>query len=885
MKTKFVKKYEELFNAYTTELAESDRLSKTDALNSTRYHHRAMDNLARATELFKRLAYSLPKEKMVEIHSLLEEKFIPLYGGAEKYRDVYLKSVVIPPKYPTEEARKFHFFYDTPNMALNSGIVRDVIAEAVQYLDDETLGKMVEEIDSYHTDWVVNTKVEFFRERVEELKIRNAQNIKDENRLNELNNELELVAKTVITSTRRYSTTHGDAYDAVYRRKAEDRIDELNEKALSTSEFEHLQKYFSKRRDGRYGGCRDIADAHIGDTAMADTFTADNVKFVVPEKTKASIRKVFDYMKANNMLSNVKDGNEDKHKLYAFTPIYEAHVRLRDAIETEDVQTIREAREQYQLEVDRMQNLYDLIREEFNPGFEMMVGNINSYREGVVPNQFKNDLVLNALVSGFYNLNSALTQTGKDIEELLENPGKTFMEVIKGFADREMANTVMKNKSIAEAIKLMTLGTATEGYPGLGLGRNMEFLQAITYGTDAFEANSLSYMLISSYTSYVGNVVYLGDALTPMDYLKTKEVESLANILLVNEEDRDYNKLRAIDSLAVDGTRRIPPFDAMKYLTSHVVDVEAFVDRVKSTVTELYAEKHFQRNPNATRATAIADTIRAAQFATYQFLAVHPTPVEGGTPEQWNALNDIMTKPEQVFENQIDDKILEALNKREPKHITIEREGKVKFDAARIEARDAEKAYAKRIGDLQKELNRISKALSGAGGDKANELRDRQIQLEERLRELPKLEQARLDKAYTDGKLPKDYYEQRKRDVQSGAHLNKTPFGASEYPKFKSFSGRYKTELKNGELSQEDVQNLYERMMENARYEEKMFFLVASETYPKPTLEAEEIAIVPERESIVVESVIDKKTDAVSEKIEKSLPELDKVKTEDQLKI
>jgi cysteine synthase A len=50
-------------------------------------------------------------------------------------------------------------------------------------------------------------------------------------------------------------------------------------------------------------------------------------------------------------------------------------------------------------------------------------------------------------------------------------------------------------------------------------------------------------------------------------------------------------------------------------------------------------------------------------------------------------------------------------------------------------------------------------------------------------------------------------------------------------------------------------------------------------------LEAEEIAIVPERESIVVESVIDKKADAVSEKIEKSLPELDKVKTEDQLKI
>ena len=50
---------------------------------------------------------------------------------------------------------------------------------------------------------------------------------------------------------------------------------------------------------------------------------------------------------------------------------------------------------------------------------------------------------------------------------------------------------------------------------------------------------------------------------------------------------------------------------------------------------------------------------------------------------------------------------------------------------------------------------------------KTNELRDKQRQLEERLKELPRLEQERLDKAYTEGKLPRDYYEQRKRDVQS----------------------------------------------------------------------------------------------------------------------
>ena len=882
MKDKFLAKFDEILNTYVTQ-DRNYRAITNDPIKSKRIEQDSLVALNKATDFFNKLIYSLPQDQMERLHSLFEQKFIEIIGEASYKNNILLH--IVPPKFPTPESRKYHLFYSTPATLLKNGTVRTIIEDAVQHVDDKMLESMIEQIDAYESDITTNVKVEFFRARVEELKIRNAENIKDPARLKELNDELESVAQTVITSTPLYSSSQGDVYDAIYRRLAEDKIDELNDKAFAEDEYKPYKKYFADDSSGRYGGTRSIAEEHIGDTNMANAFTDDKVKMVIPEKTKNSIIKILSYMRERNMLRDDAPVREADYKIYGFAAIHESHQRLAAAIETEDVEQIRRAKEQYKTDVESMRGLYALIKEEFNPDINMFVGNINSYREQFVPNEFKNDLVINVLVNGFFNLNASLAQNNVSIEQLCQNPNKVFMNVIKGFAETAMADTVLKDKSIAESIKIMTMGKTTGKYSGYGLGRNMEFLQAITYGTDAFEKNSLSTMFISSYAMYVGNIIQLGDALTTKDYLNTKEVETLANVLLVNPEDRNYNKLRAVDGLNIYGSERISAFDTMKYLTTHDIDADKLVGRIRSTVEELYNEQYFQRNSNLTKNTAIADTIRAAQFAAYQFLTVHPTPVEGSDKAHWNALKDIMMKPERVFKNQIDANIREALDKRVPKHTTVEADGKAKFDAARIEARAAEEAYAKSIADIQKELNELSSALLDAGGASTGDNHIRQRQLEEQLKELPKLEQSRLDKAYTDGKLPKDYYEQRKRDIQSGAHQNKVPFGSSEYPGFGSFRGRYKAELKSGELSKEDVRNLYDRMMENARYEEKMFYLVASGVYPNPTLEAEEVAIVPEREPIVVDIVIEKNVGTLSKRIEDPNLELSNAKEHDQIKV
>ena len=99
-----------------------------------------------------------------------------------------------------------------------------------------------------------------------------------------------------------------------------------------------------------------------------------------------------------------------------------------------------------------------------------------------------------------------------------------------------------------------------------------------------------------------------------------------------------------------------------------------------------------------------------------------------------------------------------------------------------------------------------------------------------------KTELERLDKAYIDGKLPKTYYEARRLDVANGKHENTAPFSADEYPTFNEFKKQYQGELDRKELTKDDVKMFYDRMMENVRFEENKFTLIATGNLPNPTL-------------------------------------------------
>jgi hypothetical protein len=160
----------------------------------------------------------------------------------------------------------------------------------------------------------------------------------------------------------------------------------------------------------------------------------------------------------------------------------------------------------------------------------------------------------------------------------------------------------------------------------------------------------------------------------------------------------------------------------------------------------------------------------------------------------------------------------------------VERKGKDALKSARKEARAAEKAYIK-------QLDNIKKSLTGK-------------EAEDALADLRKAEIERLEKAYRDGKLPSDYFEQRRFNVEQGKGKEKqnVPFGASERPSFSKFKKEHAIEFKG--MSTEDMQTLYDRMMDNARRAENKFMLTAAGKQPKPTIERAEPVEVKETQHL-----------------------------------
>jgi hypothetical protein len=871
MKDKILAKFDELFAARNKYAADKDlaaeyTLEKHDLNGKS---HAAQETL---TEFFAMFTSAIPEDKKEELHKAFENIYGKILG--KKRLDFVRENSLKNPSYTTPEQKKCFLFQSCPDDAFREGAVREFIENYASALGDETLEKIINDIDAYQPEILYNHKVYPLRGRVEDLKEKNKERVNDPAKLRALNDELDSIANLVVTSTPKYSDFNGDTFDGVARKKLYMRIDATNDKQLAQDEYKHLADYFVESQAGGFDGERDINSKHETDTNIANVFMDDKLKLIVNEDRQKSFMKIINYMNEKNMLYTDVSAGESGDKIYGFRQIYNAHQRLVKIIETDDLDAIREAKESYQTALENMRGLYKLIREELNPTNDMMLGNITSYRETWLPNEFKNDILCNVFVNGFFNLNVNLVNNGISYDEFFENPGKASLRMIKNYTKPFAPDNILNHDDLADAIKTMA-----EGFSGYfvtyGIGRNFEFTYALTYGTPEYEKNTLSTMLISSYASHVIRSLNFEKSCTMKTYLKNNAEETLANVFLVNPEDRDYGKLRADDTISLDFTEKAPPFDSLGYLASHNVEPSQLTARINKTIADL--SKMEVKNGGLSTKDMMLMAIKGAQIAAHEYLMVHPTPSAGFmTKSEYKALKMIAENPEKAFGKSLGKELINELRKAQPiKEYQKALEGVGK--SARAEARNAEEAYQKRMDDIKNEIKTLTGNMFGADEKTTNELNEKFRKLEEELRALPAEEIKKLDKAYTDGKLPKSYYEQRKLDIQNGTHNNKVPFGTDEYPDFNQFKEKYKTELEDKELTNDDVKMFYERMMENARFEENKFLLCAAGKGPKPTL-AEEEKAAPEKEHVVVLAAMDNSTTEVSKPIVPGAPHLENAK-------
>lgn len=318
-------------------------------------------------------------------------------------------------------------------------------------------------------------------------------------------------------------------------------------------------------------------------------------------------------------------------------------------------------------------------------------------------------------------------------------------------------------------------------------------------------------------------------------------------------------------------------FNAFLHLESHKVNPTAVAGNINFVVNDIAGRE--QRTVEQKMAI-----IRAAQMAAYKYMIVNPTPDTPADKASYNALKQMIDKPEKAFASIMSKELIEELRKvPSMKEYTnaLMSEGKEMLNTARAEARAAEENYNRRVDELNKRLEDTKNKLVFEQDEKKSmALTDEQRTLEEGLKTLRNAEIERLEQAYANGKLPLDYFEQRRVDVEQGKHDRKVPFGADERPSFKQFKAENADALKG--MSSSDIKFMYNNMMDNARRAENKFMLTAAGKQPKPTVERADPVEVKEiqnqREHIDVSNELKDNVVEVSKQIVHENPQLNIIK-------
>ena len=318
-------------------------------------------------------------------------------------------------------------------------------------------------------------------------------------------------------------------------------------------------------------------------------------------------------------------------------------------------------------------------------------------------------------------------------------------------------------------------------------------------------------------------------------------------------------------------------FNAFEHLESHKVNPTTVAGNINFVIGDIAGRE--QRTVEQKMAI-----IRAAQMAAYKYMIINPTPDTPADKASHKLLQQMIDKPEKAFASIMTKELIEELRKAPSMKEytkTLMNEGKEKLNAARTEARAAEENYKRRVDELNKRLEDTKNKLVFEQDEKKSmALTDEQRTLEEGLKTLRNAEIERLEQAYANGKLPLDYFEQRRVDVEQGKHDRKVPFGADERPSFKQFKAENADALEG--MSSSDIKFMYNNMMENARREENKFILNSIGNKPEPVAETsvsttnKEQTEAPKREHIPVPDAMDKKIDTVSAKIDDPQPVISK---------
>lgn len=154
-----------------------------------------------------------------------------------------------------------------------------------------------------------------------------------------------------------------------------------------------------------------------------------NIHPTFSDGTKSKIIDTVNKIKETGFVN--KDSQiEQSYKIYIHEELLKAKSELINAVNSKDIEKIRQAKEKYATEHRKMVGLFQNVRENFG-NIKVAPGNVSTLRNQGVPPEFSMDVINDSKLNGLYQVTCACEIMGITIEDFIENPGAHMMDFVQ----------------------------------------------------------------------------------------------------------------------------------------------------------------------------------------------------------------------------------------------------------------------------------------------------------------------------------------------------------------------------------------------------------------------------------------------------------------------
>ena len=656
-------------------------------------------------------------------------------------------------------------------------LVRDNFEKLIdgveKLLSDKDIEDVVVAEEKYISKYDDQTPVYIFNNKIQDAKnSKYFQDLSEEKKI-QVSKELDELNHTLIGSSSDYASGH-DIFDKAY------------EYLRNKNNDKNLKDFMDKKVNDRglkfgdvytYPGLWEIKlkDDVTDNQEKIDVVNSFEVK--LNDDAKNKIETIFNKFEKLDLVKP-GDGGEAPTKIYGFAKLMDILSDIDVALSKGEFEKLKTLKNNYIKRTNDIREMFKTIKEVVAPNPERMPGNVDNIRYENVPAEFKADVPLNATYNGIYNLYSILKGKGISTKDFLSDPNKYVKQVILDETRKYQIGFANSDKSYEEQVALAYGDREYKRTNNIGISRMIGTLNLfVSNKEDAINNEAFIAIVVGKI-----NAIEADDSMLTTNYFKEDRAGTLLNTLLVNPEDRDFEKLRSYKTKTSDKLHTIEPFDRIKYMNEKNILPNDFADRVSNFINSAYEISITDENDEDIVESRFSMglfpyAIKDVQLAIKQYLMLKNPMENDGVDRLLNILKDPIKAFENLDMNEGYKRLIRGLKGKQSDYLNSKKAAKKAGERIIKNTRTAEKTYnsnAKRILDS---ANLISEKIKNEADEK--KIENLQIELTKKMNDLKLLQKAeveRLKNEFKNGKLPENYYKQRVENIITLKHDEKIEF-------------------------------------------------------------------------------------------------------------